>query len=155
MARHSEYLWLLVMQQTLLSRAHNIYRSFTTYSDLLLHLTHLPRLCSYKKTFFFSWQFYLLSFPIFSLVCSWAPFTKLCISVALPVLPCSQGLCWQVCLNVTCSWAVGRSTVSCLWSVACVCFIHQPKLWNEPAYAFQEQHIVLTGNKNTWLTCFW
>lgn len=40
---------LLVMQQIVLSTAHNIYRPFTIYSDLLLCLTPLPRLCSYKK----------------------------------------------------------------------------------------------------------
>lgn len=34
-----------------------------------------------------------------------------------------------------------------LWSVTCACFVAQPKLWHGLACAFQEQHIVLTGNK--------
>lgn len=41
--------WLLVVQQMVLSTAHNIDRPFTIYSDLLLCLTPLPKLYSHKK----------------------------------------------------------------------------------------------------------
>lgn len=40
---------LLVMQQIVLSTAHDIYRPFTICSDLLLHLTSFPKLYSYQK----------------------------------------------------------------------------------------------------------
>lgn len=83
---------LVVMQQIVLSTAHNIYRPFTIYSDLLLCLTTLPRLYSYKKVrgVYISCLFSLYCFtfpsPFLHLLLFLGFLLALCIWVALFVL---------------------------------------------------------------------
>lgn len=113
----TENLRLLVMQQALLSRAHNTYRLFTTYSDYCC-LTLFPRLCSYKNIpppppfifLFLKYDFFFL-FTVLPLLLPFSIFSVLFLSsspqaVCLGSSACpgfSRALCYQVCLPLTLS----------------------------------------------------
>lgn len=117
-----ETYWLLVVQQ-FFSTAHDIYRPFTVYSDLLLPLTPLPRLYSYKKIrqiyiicFPFTILPFLLPFHIFSSSCVLSQ-RSVCLALVAKALLRNQF--WSF-LQLGC---LGKHTVCC--PVVCdICLLH-------------------------------